>query len=211
MAAFEFSEIWCGKRVLTRWNSYLWPGYSEQASNYHVLILALICNVKRREHLETWSKFGRAWSPSELYPTRGLQYNIEIFEERPDDFSSLFRRILSMTLDRTLSTTLRTHLLCFLIHAFQSLDCTIVRKECAPLVSIGIWHNLSTEKRQEAQLDSSPHLRKAWRAAQKRYDAADEATKARLRFERSWLYTLILDFINQLYNESSKSGMSTGW
>ncbi|PTB48887.1 hypothetical protein M431DRAFT_10562 [Trichoderma harzianum CBS 226.95] len=163
--------------------SYLWPGYSEQASNYHVLILALICNVKRREHLETW----------------------KIFEERSDDFSSLFRRILSMTLDRTLSTTLRTHLLCFLIHAFQSLDCTIVRKECAPLVSIGIWHNLSTEKRQEAQLDSSPHLRKAWRAAQKRYDAADEATKARLRFERSWLYTLILDFINQLYSESSKS------
>ncbi|KAL7956568.1 P-loop containing nucleoside triphosphate hydrolase protein [Trichoderma compactum] len=163
--------------------SYLWPGYSEQASNYHVLILALICNVKRREHLETW----------------------KIFEERPDDFSSLFRRILSMTLDRTLSTTLRTHLLCFLIHAFQSLDCTIVRKECAPLVSIGIWHNLSTEKRQEAQLDSSPHLRKAWRAAQKRYDAADEATKARLRFERSWLYTLVLDFINQLYSESSKS------
>ncbi|KAL7905909.1 P-loop containing nucleoside triphosphate hydrolase protein [Trichoderma velutinum] len=163
--------------------SYLWPGYSEQASNYHVLILALICNVKRREHLETW----------------------KIFEERPDDFSSLFRRILSMTLDRTLSTTLRTHLLCFLIHAFQSLDCTIVRKECAPLVSIGIWHNLSTEKRQEAQLDSSPHLRKAWRAAQKRYDAADEATKARLRFERSWLYTLILDFITQLYSEGSKS------
>ncbi|KAL7929981.1 P-loop containing nucleoside triphosphate hydrolase protein [Trichoderma chlorosporum] len=163
--------------------SYLWPGYSEQASNYHVLILALICNVKRREHLETW----------------------KIFEERPDDFSSLFRRILSMTLDRTLSTTLRTHLLCFLIHAFQSLDCSIVRKECAPLVSIGIWHNLSTEKRQEAQLDSSPHLRKAWRAAQKRYDAADEATKARLRFERSWLYTLILDFINQLYSDGSKS------
>ncbi|UKZ78220.1 hypothetical protein TrVFT333_005955 [Trichoderma virens FT-333] len=163
--------------------SYLWPGYSEQASNYHVLILALICNVKRREHLETW----------------------KIFEQRPDDFSSLFRRILSMTLDRTLSTTLRTHLLCFLIHAFQSLDCSIVRKECAPLVSIGIWHNLSTEKRQEAQLDSSPHLRKAWRAAQKRYDAADEATKARLRFERSWLYTLILDFINQLYGDSSKS------
>ncbi|KAM0259412.1 hypothetical protein ACHAQJ_003306 [Trichoderma viride] len=163
--------------------SYLWPGYSEESSNYHVLILALICNVKRREHLETW----------------------KIFEERPDDFSSLFRRILSMTLDRTLSTALRTHLLCFLIHAFQSLDCSIVRKECAPLVSIGIWHNLSTEKRQETNLDSTPHLRKAWRAAQKRYDAADESTKARLRFERSWLYALILDFVNQLYDESSKS------
>ncbi|RFU73568.1 intron-binding aquarius [Trichoderma arundinaceum] len=163
--------------------SYLWPGYSEEASNYHVLVLALICNVKRREHLETW----------------------KIFEERPDDFSSLFRRILSMTLDRTLSTTLRTHLLSFLIHAFQSLDCSIVRKECAPLVSISIWHNLSTENRQEAHLDSTPHLRKAWRAAQKRYDAADEGTKARLRFERSWLYTLILDFVKQLYDDGNKS------
>ncbi|KAH7144070.1 hypothetical protein EDB81DRAFT_797345 [Dactylonectria macrodidyma] len=163
--------------------SYLWPGYTEEASNYHVLLIALIANVKRREHLETWG----------------------LFEDRPGDFSSLFRRLLSMMLDRTLSITLRTQLLCFLIHAFQSLDCTIVRKECAPLVSIGIWHNLSTEKLQESKLDQAPHLRKAWKAAHKRYDAADDATKARLRFERSWLYTLLLDFLGILHTEGSKS------
>jgi len=34
----------------------LWPGYTEESSNYHVLLMALIVNVKRREHLETWSK-----------------------------------------------------------------------------------------------------------------------------------------------------------
>ncbi|KAK5988865.1 RNA helicase aquarius [Cladobotryum mycophilum] len=163
--------------------NYLWPGYTEESSNYHVLLLALISNIKRREHLETW----------------------KIFEERPDDFSSMFRRILSMMLDRTLSTPLRTNLLCFLIYAFQSLDSGIVRKECAPLVSIGIWHNLSTEKRRETQLDQSPHLRKTWRAALKRFDAADDATKARLRFERSWLYTLLLDFLSLLYTEQNKS------
>ncbi|KPM46276.1 Intron-binding protein aquarius [Neonectria ditissima] len=162
--------------------SYLWPGYTEEASNYHVLLIALIANVKRREHLETWG----------------------LFEERPDEFSSLFRRLLSMMLDRTLSVTVRTQLLCFLIHAFQSLDCTIVRKECAPLVSIGIWHNLSTENLRESKLDQTPHLRKAWKAAHKRYDAADDATKARLRFERSWLYTLLLDFLGLLYTEGSK-------
>ncbi|RGP63372.1 hypothetical protein FSPOR_8650 [Fusarium sporotrichioides] len=163
--------------------SYLWPGYTEEASNFHVLLIALITNVKHREHLATWT----------------------LFEDRPADFSSLFRRLLSMMIDRTLSVTLRTQLLCFFIYAFQSLDCTLVRKECAPLVSIGIWHNLSTEEAREASLEQLPHLRKAWKAAHKRYDAADEQNKARLRFERSWLYTLLLDFLGLLYTQNSKA------
>lgn len=37
--------------------NYLWPGYSEQASNHHVLLIVLIVNAKRKERLETWSKF----------------------------------------------------------------------------------------------------------------------------------------------------------
>jgi len=83
-----------------------------------------------------------------------------------------------------------------------------VRKECAPLVSIAIWHNITNEKKREFKLDQSVQLRKAWRAAAKRYDAADDATKPRLRFERSWLFTLLLDFFNQLYNEKIKPGTS---
>ncbi|KAK6866090.1 intron-binding protein aquarius [Apiospora arundinis] len=162
--------------------SYLWPGYSDDASNFHVLLIALITNVKAREHLETWS----------------------IFENRPLDFSTLFRRILSMTLDRTLSLPLRTHLLSFIINAFQSLDCGIVRKECAPLVSISIWHNLSTETKRDNGLEKTPHLRKAWRAAAKRYDSADDETKARLRFERAWLYTLTLEFLALLHETKRK-------
>ena len=118
----------------------------------------------------------------------------------------MFRRVLSMMLDRTLSITIRTYLLCFLIHAFQSLDSAIVRKECAPLVSIAIWHNLSMDEQREAQLDQAPHLRKAWRASLKRFDAADDDSKARLRFERSWLYTLLLDLLNNLYEDGAKSG-----
>jgi intron-binding protein aquarius len=35
---------------------YLWPGWSEEASNWHCLLLALVINVKRREGLESWSK-----------------------------------------------------------------------------------------------------------------------------------------------------------
>jgi intron-binding protein aquarius len=112
-----------------------------------------------------------------------------------------------MTLDISLSATIRTHLLSFIISAFQSLDNGIVRKECAPLVSISIWHNISSDKKRERKLDQSVQLRKAWRAAAKRYDAADEPTKPRLRFERSWLFTLLLNFFDQLYNEKIKPGL----
>lgn len=38
-------------------SSYLWPGYNEEASNFHVLLIALISNVKHREHLATWGMF----------------------------------------------------------------------------------------------------------------------------------------------------------
>lgn len=130
----------------------------------------------------------------------------DIFNDNPTAFSSLFRRILSLTLDTSLSANIRTHLLSFIISAFQSLDAGIVRKECAPLVSISIWHNMSSEAKRERKLDQSVQLRKAWRAAGKRYEAADEATKPRLRFERSWLFTLVLDFFSQLYSEKSKPG-----
>lgn len=110
-----------------------------------------------------------------------------------------------MTLDNTLSPNIRTHLLSFVISAFQSLDSGIVRKECAPLVSISIWHNLSNENKRDRKLDQSAQLRKVWRAAGKRYEAADDAIKSRLHFERSWLYAMLVDFFSQLYDPKSKS------
>ncbi|WPJ63772.1 hypothetical protein SMAC4_02141 [Sordaria macrospora] len=162
--------------------SYLWPGYGEDSSNYHVLLIVLIVNAKRRERLDAWG----------------------LFNDRPTDFSDLFRRALSMTLDDSLSWSIRTQVLQFIIYAFESLDCTIVRKECAPLVSISIWHNLSTEEKRNELLDSNTHLRKAWRASAKRYDVADDAGKARLRFERAWLYSSVLEFFRVLYNPTAK-------
>lgn len=120
--------------------------------------------------------------------------------DRPDDFSILFRRILSMSLDTSLRVSIRTLLLSFVISAFQSLENGLVRKDCAPLVSIAIWHNLTSDAVRDRKLDKHAQLKKAWRAAAKRYDAADERTKARLRFDRSWLYSLILDFFSMLYD-----------
>ena len=155
---------------------YLWPGYGEEASNYHVLLIALMVTIKRREGLAVWS----------------------IFEDNPEGFSSLFRRILSMSVDRSVTLLLRNHILAFLITAFQSLDNGLVRKECAPLVSISIWHQLHNEQVREARFEQHNQLRKAWRAAGRRYDASDETQKARIQFERMWLCSMILDFVDYL-------------
>lgn len=159
---------------------YLWPGYTEDASNHHVLLLALLVNVKRRENLASW----------------------EHFASKPSEFSSFFRRILSMAIDSTLSSKIRTHLISFVIGAFQSLDSGLVRKECAPLVSIAIWQNVHSEAAREERLEKNVMLRKAWRSSGKKYDAGDDEVKTKLRFERAWLYTLLLDFLNRIYDPS---------
>ncbi|RAH52918.1 DEAD helicases superfamily protein [Aspergillus piperis CBS 112811] len=155
---------------------FLWPTYTEDASNYHVLLLALIVSVKQREHLPIW----------------------DTFSDRPADFSNLFHRILSMSVDPSLGTSSRLSIVSFIISAFQSVENPLIRKECAPLVSISIWHNLSSEEARDRLLARSSGLKKAWRAAGKRYDAGDDAGKAKMRFERSWLYTMLLDFFRRL-------------
>nr|POE89766.1 intron-binding protein aquarius [Quercus suber] len=157
---------------------YLWPGYTDESSNQHVLLLALLLNVKRHEQLPLWP----------------------LFAEHPDEFASFFRRVTHLSIDQSLATKHRTHLLSFLVGAFHSLDSGLVRKECAPLVSIALWHNLHAAARRDAALAKSPALQKAWRAAGKKFDAADAEGQARLRFERSWLYTLLLDFLDKLYD-----------
>ena len=162
---------------------YLWHGYSESSTNHHLLLAAFLVTVKHRQNLPAW----------------------ELFAADPERFTSFFRRVLSLSLDRSLSSVVRTYLLSFLITAFQSLDDGLVRKECAPLASISIWHNLSSEASRERKLDQYPQLKKAWRASTKRYEAAEEDGKARLRFERAWLYTLLLDFIARL--QGSRRGM----
>lgn len=107
-----------------------------------------------------------------------------------------------MAIDSTLSSKIRTHLISFVIGAFQSLDSGLVRKECAPLVSIAIWQNVHSEAAREERLEKNVMLRKAWRSSGKKYDAGDDEVKTKLRFERAWLYTLLLDFLNRIYDPS---------
>ena len=192
------NKVLTTRRLTT--TSYLWPSFNEDSSNHHVILLAIFVHVKRRENLPIWRKY--AASTTKIF---GTDLAPEIFADRASDFSCLFRRILSTTLDTSLRIHLRAYLLSFIISAFQSLESGLVRKECAPLVSIAIWHNLASDAIRDHKLEKHGQLKKAWRAASKRYDAADEATKARLRFERSWLYSLVLDFLAMLYGDDEST------
>ena len=162
---------------------YLWPGYNEESSNFHTLLIALMVTVKRREGLPAWT----------------------IFTQLPNNFSSFFRRLLFMSVDPSVNTSVQNHIVSFLICAFQSLDTGIVRKECAPLVSISTWHHLQNDGARESRFEENPQLRKAWKAAARRYEAADEQGKAKIQFEQDWLYSMLTNFINFLYGSSSAS------
>ncbi|KAL9058335.1 MAG: hypothetical protein Q9162_001790 [Coniocarpon cinnabarinum] len=161
---------------------YLWPTFNDDSSNYHVLLIVLLLNVKRWQGLPTWS----------------------LFDDRPNEFSLLFRQILSLLLDTSLSLRIRTHVLICTIGAFQSLEHGLIRKECAPLVSISIWINLHSEVVRNKILEENVQFNKAWRSSTKRFKHADEAAKIRMRYERSWLYSLLVDFLEM----TCKTGQS---
>ncbi|KPI39753.1 Intron-binding protein aquarius [Cyphellophora attinorum] len=153
----------------------LWPTYSDEASNQHVLLLAFVSHSKQRSGLPSWT----------------------LYADRTDDFSSLCRRILSLSLDTSLSVVSRLALLNFVISAFQSLEHDFVRKEFAPLVSIATWHNLHDEAARNRAVEKTSARKKAWKLAQKRFDAASPQDQARIKFERSWLYATLLDFLQR--------------
>ncbi|MCJ1311773.1 hypothetical protein MMC25_005446 [Agyrium rufum] len=162
--------------------SYLWPGYDEDSSNHHVLLMALMTTTKSREHIPAWNNY----------------------RSNPDGFSSFFRRLLSMSTDDSLATGIKLHVISFLLSAFQSLDEGFVRKECAPLVSISIWHDLHSEEARSVKFEQHGALKKAWRASIRRYESGEPEVQARLRFERSWLFTVVIDFVSRLYGPKCK-------
>lgn len=54
------------KTELTLLYRYLWPAYTDDASNYHVLLIALIVSVKQREHLSIWGIY------NDMNPNKGM-------------------------------------------------------------------------------------------------------------------------------------------
>ena len=45
--------------MLSTFDRYLWPAYTEDSSNFHVLLIVLMVNVKSREKVPIWGKIAR--------------------------------------------------------------------------------------------------------------------------------------------------------
>ncbi|KAG5439256.1 hypothetical protein PCANB_001555 [Pneumocystis canis] len=104
----------------------------------------------------------------------------------------------------SLKFILRTYILSFVILSFQQFDNPILRKECIPLVSIDIWLNLSSEETRKSRILLYPHLRKLWKASVKRFNASVNEHVSKTIFTSNWLFNIIIDFINILYNKKDK-------
>jgi hypothetical protein len=44
----------CSSRLKAKFCRFLWPNWNEDASNYHVLLIAMIVDVKLKEGLPVW-------------------------------------------------------------------------------------------------------------------------------------------------------------
>ncbi|KAF7727161.1 hypothetical protein EC973_007936 [Apophysomyces ossiformis] len=81
----------------------------------------------------------------------------------------------------------------------KSLENTLVRTECLKLVSIATWTQLAKESRRENMFNEFVQLRKVWNTNVKKYNAADDATKRKLEFEREWFSTMMKEFVKIIY------------
>ncbi|CAG8535056.1 9532_t:CDS:2, partial [Ambispora leptoticha] len=161
---------------------YLWTNFdASKASLAHVLLIVLMVNEKFRERVSAWDSF----------------------MNMPAQFPEFFSRVLHLSVSPlvdNLTLQVRRFILIFLIHAFQSLENNLVRKECLRLVPISIWHCLSTPERREAEFRMNKELKDTWARVIKKYRAAEGAHKQKLEFERSWLAELLKGFVSILYS-----------
>ncbi|CAG8741708.1 11114_t:CDS:2, partial [Acaulospora morrowiae] len=158
---------------------YLWPNFNgDDDSLEHVLSIVLMVNEKFRERVAAWDSF----------------VNL------PDQFPKFFMRVLHLSISDALTLQVRKFILVFLIHAFQSLENPLLRKECIILVSLVTWHCFGSKSLREQEFTSNKNLKKQWKAFEKRYKNADEVHKEQLRFQRTWISNYMKGFVEVLYS-----------
>ncbi|KAK9480812.1 P-loop containing nucleoside triphosphate hydrolase protein [Lipomyces japonicus] len=160
---------------------YLVPNWNDEAKDNHTLSIVLIFIANHSIRDISWD---------------------DAFASNESSFASLFKRVLTLAASTSITLKLRAHLITFIKLAFQSLDSLLVRREVAPLVSIVIWNSLNSSLTKETIFTKNPNLRKLWKSINKRYDAADEVIKTKLRLERGWFPSILVDFLQLSHNSN---------
>lgn len=107
--------------------NYLWPNFDPDTSSAaHALSIAALVAEKARENVPAWTCFA---------------------DRPPEVFAGLFSRLLAIKAERTLSAHESVTYLLFIIHAFQSLENTLVWGQVKALVWLPLWMALSPGRR----------------------------------------------------------------
>ncbi|TRY75128.1 hypothetical protein TCAL_00660 [Tigriopus californicus] len=157
--------------------NYLWPNFSLDASNEHVLSVILMINEKFRERVPAWNSF----------------------QLKSEHFTCFFEKVLKLSLEDKSDVTLQEQkfVLVFLDHCFTSMEIDLIRVQVQKLVSLPMWASL-LERRREFELKRIPKWRKYWKALQKKDAKESEEAKAKNEFDRHFLRKLIQRFLSTL-------------
>ncbi|KAL6742113.1 hypothetical protein Aduo_015304 [Ancylostoma duodenale] len=167
---------------------YLWPNYSEEASEAHVMSIVIMLNEKFRERIDAW----------------------QCFVKKPEHFSSFIYRVLKLSMDETSrSNAEQCAIVTFLVNSFNSVEVDIVREQMNKLTHMSIWTNLLPSQRED-MFGGSKRLRKYWANLSQKIaaqDAEDTEESRRAQFERNYLWNLIARFkrtLDRIDDESNE-------
>ena len=127
-----------------------------------------------------------------------LLKNFGIDESFP--FDALFRHSLELLLAEESSTDVRSLMLEFFSRCLGQLDNPRIRAQIIPLTRISCWVHLSGGSR-DTLFDRYPHLNKPWASHVKKYENADADTRAKMDFDRSFIYSLLVLMVSSVENE----------
>ena len=156
--------------------NYLWPNYCPETSCHeYVMSIACMVNEKYREAVPAW----------------------EGFKKKTEHFEYFFDAVMKSVVDDNVPLKQRTILVVFLDHCYNSLEVDVVREQVQRTITIGIWQCLFPSRLQ-AELKKSTKFAKVWKSLMKRNAKADEKTKDKNNFDRTFLQTLMNNFCQMI-------------
>lgn len=160
---------------------YLWSLYEPKCTDEHVLSIVYMVLAKPRDGVSCW----------------------QCFIESDELFEQFFRRTLRLAINSEIDLRQKTQIFRFLALVFRDLDIPLLRKQVAPLVSVQLWHNIISTKR-DSILSLYPTIGKAWRGANKKFEKLQEEAKTQVEFCRNWLVSGLLDFYSIVCSQEMK-------
>eukprot|EP01130_Rhizamoeba_saxonica_P016379 TRINITY_DN7564_c0_g1_i1.p1 TRINITY_DN7564_c0_g1~~TRINITY_DN7564_c0_g1_i1.p1 ORF type:complete len:1263 (-),score=293.44 TRINITY_DN7564_c0_g1_i1:334-4095(-) len=159
---------------------YLWPNFSEEASDEYVLSIIVMVNEKFRENVSAWDSFISS----------------------PDLFNVFMQKVYSLY-DR-ISVERKMHYILFLTNCFNSLSVDIVRNSVLKIVSMRLWCNIS-EGRRESMLKNRPRWKSTWGKIIRREKRNAKKNIDPYENEKEFIPSLISDYFNILQSISPDS------